>query len=202
MNKNAPSWHLTSVLALGYVRTCMHLCVSRLLTAFKILVCYCGDYHYVITIYSRTCLERPPHGPYKFGLSRQVVFGDRFSYTEIYEPSARNIWALKTGGLSWQWSQYRFHCRMTPHSWYYMARAIPFIPYHGKILILPYLCNYGICTQPCPFHLHTICLNKWMQECTQMSGIKPKSLVSIKNVFMLKHHLNACMHNFSICAHA
>ncbi len=33
--------------------------------------------------YSRTCLERLPHWPQKYGLSRQVVSGDRFSYIEM-----------------------------------------------------------------------------------------------------------------------
>ncbi len=51
------------------------------------------------SIYSRTCLERPPNWTHKCGLSRQVVFGDRFNYI-----SDRNNWAFKTGGLSWQWS--------------------------------------------------------------------------------------------------
>ncbi len=35
------------------------------------------------TVYLVACLERPPPGPYKCGLSRQVVFGDRFNYIEI-----------------------------------------------------------------------------------------------------------------------
>ncbi len=34
-------------------------------------------------LYSRTCLERPPHWPQICGPSRQVVSGDRFSYIEI-----------------------------------------------------------------------------------------------------------------------
>ncbi len=55
-------------------------------------------------MYSRTCLERPPHWPWKCGFSRQVVFGDRFNCIENIGPSARKIWSFKTGGLSWQWS--------------------------------------------------------------------------------------------------
>ena len=37
----------------------------------------------ICIIYSGTCLERPPHWTYKCGLSRQVVFGDRFNYIEM-----------------------------------------------------------------------------------------------------------------------
>ncbi len=33
--------------------------------------------------YSRPCLERPPHWPHKCGLSRQVIFGDRFNYIDM-----------------------------------------------------------------------------------------------------------------------
>ncbi len=33
--------------------------------------------------YSRSYLERPPHGPHACGLSREVVSGDRFSYIEM-----------------------------------------------------------------------------------------------------------------------
>ncbi len=33
--------------------------------------------------YSGTCLERPPQWAQKYGLSRQVVFGDRFNYIEM-----------------------------------------------------------------------------------------------------------------------
>ncbi len=54
--------------------------------------------------YSRSCLERPPLQTQKCGLSRQVVFGDRFNCIEMYWPSTRNVWFFKTGGLSWQWS--------------------------------------------------------------------------------------------------
>ena len=31
------------------------------------------------------CLERPPHWPQKCGLSKQVVFGDTFSYDGYIE---------------------------------------------------------------------------------------------------------------------
>ena len=54
--------------------------------------------------YSRTCFERPPHWPQKCGLSRQVVSCERFSYIEILFSDAKNVWSIKTGGLSWQWS--------------------------------------------------------------------------------------------------
>ncbi len=63
--------------------------------------------------YSRTCLERPPHWPQKCGLSRQVVFGDRFSYIEMqiilpkmHGPSIQVI--SHVSGLSRQASVYFF----------------------------------------------------------------------------------------------
>ncbi len=34
----------------------------------------------IFYLYSRTCLERLQNGAYIFGLSRQVVFGDRLLY--------------------------------------------------------------------------------------------------------------------------
>ncbi len=36
-------------------------------------------------LYSRTCLERPPHGSekYRYSRSRQVIFGDRLNYIEM-----------------------------------------------------------------------------------------------------------------------
>ncbi len=37
----------------------------------------------VLALYSATCLEGTPHGPYKCGLWRQVAFGGRFIYIEI-----------------------------------------------------------------------------------------------------------------------
>ncbi len=48
--------------------------------------------------YSRTCptCKRPPHSPKRYGLSRQLVFRDRFNCTAM--------WSFETGGLSWQWS--------------------------------------------------------------------------------------------------
>ncbi len=55
-------------------------------------------------MYSTTCLERPPHRPQKCGLSQQVVSGDRFSYIWNIGLYAKNVWSVKTGGLSWQWS--------------------------------------------------------------------------------------------------
>ncbi len=65
--------------------------------------------HSAVCLYSRTCLQRAPYWPQKCGLSRQVVSGDRFSYTEMYfllqegkvGPSAENAWSVKTGGLPW-----------------------------------------------------------------------------------------------------
>ncbi len=36
-----------------------------------------------LTVYSKTCLERPLHRPQKCGLGRQVVSGDRFNYIEM-----------------------------------------------------------------------------------------------------------------------
>ncbi len=63
-----------------------------------------GSDNLIFNLYSRTFLVRPPHWPQNCGLSRQVVFGDRFSYVENIGPSAKNVWSFKTGGLSWQWS--------------------------------------------------------------------------------------------------
>ncbi len=37
------------------------------------------------SVYSRTCLEIPPYWPLKSGLSRRVVFGDRFNYIEMWD---------------------------------------------------------------------------------------------------------------------
>ncbi len=56
------------------------------------------------TRYSRTCLERPPHWPQKCGLSRQVVSRDTGSDIFKYRSFSKNVWFVKTGGPSWQWS--------------------------------------------------------------------------------------------------
>ncbi len=38
--------------------------------------------------------------PQKRGLSRKVVFGNRFNYIEKYDLLARTIWSFKTSDLS------------------------------------------------------------------------------------------------------
>ncbi len=73
---------------------------------------------YCITI--EPVLKTPPHGPCICGLSRQVVFADRFNYIEMYNllPQISGLcfikhtflwnsliyetesWSFKTGGLS------------------------------------------------------------------------------------------------------
>ncbi len=46
------------------------------------------------------------------GLSRQVVFGDRFNSTEIWGTgfSTRNVWRFEAGGLSRLVTHHKCHC--------------------------------------------------------------------------------------------
>ena len=68
-------------------------------------------------LYSKTCLERPPHWAYKCGRSRQsVVFGGlRFNYIKIYDPlpgisgPSRQVF-FKGSGLLRQVSLYLGFC--------------------------------------------------------------------------------------------
>ncbi len=61
--------------------------------------------------YIQNCLERPLPWPYKRGLSRQVVFGDRFNYIELQDllPGIAGLsrqLVSHGSGLSRQVSQY------------------------------------------------------------------------------------------------
>ena len=68
----AVSWHHSISLL---VSPCSHTQNTVCTLAF--------GHHCTSSSYSGTCLERPPNWPQKCGLSKQVVYGDRFSYIEM-----------------------------------------------------------------------------------------------------------------------
>ncbi len=101
------------------------------------------------TLYSRTCLERPPHWLQKCGLSRQVVSGDRFSYIEMWVlPNicglSRQVVSLGSG-LPRQISLY---------TWIY-GTACTFMGKHNKIWISHWKINSNC------IHTYTWCIRTW-----------------------------------------
>ncbi len=65
--------------------------------------------------YSRTSLEDPPTLTLKYCPSKQVVFGDRFSCTEMVWNLLAEIWSFKTSYILKRVSLYMLHvsrCRL------------------------------------------------------------------------------------------
>ncbi len=58
-------------------------------------------------------LNRSPHWPYKCGLSRQVVFGDKLNYIEMWDllPGISGLGKVDRWSLIAVVAQERFHCK-------------------------------------------------------------------------------------------
>ncbi len=65
---------------------------------------YQRNINHFVLLYSRTCLERPPHWLMKHWSLKTGGLWWQVQLQWDVGPSARNIWSWKTVCLSWQWS--------------------------------------------------------------------------------------------------